>query len=79
MMLEEVDKQVDVVQRERQFLTQAMEDGVLNTELIANHQFEPRFPAKNKKIKEANELNIEAYDSTTSTCLSTSSSIINKS
>ena len=63
MMLEEVDKQVDVVQRERQFLTQAMEDGVLNTELIANHQFEPRFPAKNKKIKEANELNIEAYDS----------------
>lgn len=63
MMLEEVDKQVDVVQRERQFLTQAMEDGMLNTELIANHQFEPRFPAKNKKIKEANELNIEAYDS----------------
>lgn len=63
MMLEEVDKQVDIVERERQFLTQAMEDGILNTELIANHQFEPRFPAKNKKIKEANELNIDIYDS----------------
>lgn len=62
MLLEEVDKQVAVLEKERAFLNQAMEDGQLNSEVIAQHQFEARFPAKNKKIKEANEMMIDAYD-----------------
>ncbi|RIM13162.1 helicase-exonuclease AddAB subunit AddA, partial [Staphylococcus cohnii] len=62
MMLEEVDKQVAVLDKERHFLNQAMEGGQLNTQVIAEHQFEARFPAKNKKIKEANEMMLDAYD-----------------
>ncbi|MGO2869519.1 MAG: UvrD-helicase domain-containing protein, partial [Staphylococcus equorum] len=62
MMLEEVDKQVAVLEKERHFLNQAMEGGQLNTQVIAEHQFEARFPAKNKKIKEANEMMLDAYD-----------------
>lgn len=62
MMLEEVDKQVAVLDKERRFLAEAMEGGLLNTQKIAEHQFESRFPAKNKKIKEANEMMIDAYD-----------------
>ncbi|SCS54345.1 ATP-dependent nuclease subunit A [Staphylococcus caeli] len=62
MMLEEVDKQVAVLDKERRFIAQALEDGVLNTQIIADHQFEARFPAKNKKIKEANEMMLDAYD-----------------
>ncbi|MCG7339415.1 helicase-exonuclease AddAB subunit AddA [Staphylococcus sp. ACRSN] len=61
-MLDEVEKQIDIIERERKFMATAMEGGVLNTEVISNHQFEARFPAKNKKIKEANEMMIEAYD-----------------
>src|SRR5699024_9618447 len=62
MILEEVDKQIAVLEKERNFLNQAMEGGQLNTQIIAEHQFEARFPAKNKKIKEANEMIIDAYD-----------------
>ncbi|MGW7888054.1 helicase-exonuclease AddAB subunit AddA [Staphylococcus xylosus] len=62
MMLEEVDKQVEVLEKERRFIAQAMEGGTLNTQVIAEHQFEARFPAKNKKIKEANEMMLDAYD-----------------
>ncbi|MGJ5701948.1 helicase-exonuclease AddAB subunit AddA [Staphylococcus equorum] len=62
MMLEEVDKQVAVLDKERHFLNQAMEGGQLNTQVIAEHQFEARFPAKNKKIKEANDMMLDAYD-----------------
>ncbi|WP_436861089.1 helicase-exonuclease AddAB subunit AddA [Staphylococcus caeli] len=62
MMLEEVDKQVAVLDKERRFIAQALEGGILNTQTIADHQFEARFPAKNKKIKEANEMMLDAYD-----------------
>ncbi|NQD99945.1 UvrD-helicase domain-containing protein, partial [Staphylococcus xylosus] len=62
MMLEEVDKQLEVLEKERRFIAQAMEGGILNTQVIAEHQFETRFPAKNKKIKEANEMMLDAYD-----------------
>ncbi|PHK49874.1 helicase-exonuclease AddAB subunit AddA [Staphylococcus edaphicus] len=62
MMLDEVDKQVAVLDKERRFLEEAMDGGLLNTQKIAEHQFEARFPAKNKKIKEANEMMMDAYD-----------------
>lgn len=62
MMLEEVDKQVAVIEREQQFLKQAMEDGYINSEIVTQHEFEKTFPRKDKKIKEANEMMIDAYD-----------------
>ncbi|WP_251943218.1 helicase-exonuclease AddAB subunit AddA [Staphylococcus sp. Marseille-Q5304] len=62
MMLESVEKQVEVIETERQFMAQAMEDGYLNSQLIADHQFIVRFPAKNKKVKEANEMMMDVYD-----------------
>ena len=61
-MLEEVDKQVDIIERERKFMSAAIEGGILNTEVISNHQFEPRFPSKTKKVKEANAMMLDAYD-----------------
>ncbi|MEJ7219627.1 helicase-exonuclease AddAB subunit AddA [Staphylococcus gallinarum] len=61
-MLEEVDKQVDIIERERKFMSAAIEGSILNTEVISNHQFEPRFPSKTKKVKEANEMMLDAYD-----------------
>lgn len=62
MMLEAVDKQVAVIDQERRFMAEVIEGGQLNTEQLVNHQFEARFPAKNKAIKEANELMIDVYD-----------------
>ncbi|MCD8833992.1 helicase-exonuclease AddAB subunit AddA [Staphylococcus arlettae] len=62
MMLEAVDKQVAVIDQERRFMADVIEGGQLNTEQLVNHQFEARFPAKNKAIKEANELMIDVYD-----------------
>ncbi|MCD8914344.1 helicase-exonuclease AddAB subunit AddA [Staphylococcus simulans] len=50
-----VDKQLAVVEGERAFMQRAMEGGLLNTEVIRNHQFEKRFLSAVKKIKEANE------------------------
>ncbi|MBF0737253.1 helicase-exonuclease AddAB subunit AddA [Staphylococcus arlettae] len=62
MMLEAVDKQVAVIDQERRFMAEVIEGGQLNTEQLVNHQFEARFPAKNKAIKEANEMMIDVYD-----------------
>lgn len=62
MMLEAVDKQVAVIDQERRFMAEVIEGGQLNTEQLVNHQFEARFPAKNKAIKEANETMLDVYD-----------------
>ena len=39
-----------------------MENGHINHEAIVQHEFEKTFPRKDKKIKEANEMMIDAYD-----------------
>ena len=62
MMLEQVDKQIAVIEKEQQFLNKAMENGHINHEAIVQHEFEKTFPRKDKKIKEANEIMIDAYD-----------------
>ena len=62
MMLEAVDKQVAVLDQERRFMAEVIDGGQLNTEQLVNHQFETRFPAKNKAIKEANETMLDVYD-----------------
>ncbi|MGW9985349.1 helicase-exonuclease AddAB subunit AddA [Staphylococcus cohnii] len=62
MMLEQVDKQIAVIEKEQQFLSKAMENGYINHEAIVQHEFEKTFPRKDKKIKEANEMMIDAYD-----------------
>ena len=54
-MMESVDKQLEVVETERMFITKAIEGKVLNTDVITQHEFMSRFPAINSKIKEANE------------------------
>lgn len=58
-----VDKQLEVVEEERAFIARAMEGGLLNTELISKHGFVARFPSATKKIKEANDGNLEALES----------------
>ena len=54
-MMESVDKQLEVIETERMFITKAIEGKVLNTDVITQHEFMSRFPAINSKIKEANE------------------------
>ena len=61
MMLEQVDKQIAVIEKEQQFLNKAMENGHINHEAIVQHEFEKHFLEK-IKIKEANEMMIDAYD-----------------
>ena len=60
-LLEETEKQLDVIRDEQRFMATVMEDGYLNTEKIAAHQFVARFPSLTKKIKEANPTGIDLY------------------
>src|SRR5699024_4019836 len=62
MMLEEVDKQVAGIVRETQFSKQGMEDGYLTSEIVTQHEFDKTFARKDNKIKEGNEIMIDAYD-----------------
>ena len=50
-MMESVDKQLEVIETERMFITKAIEGKVLNTDVITQHEFMSRFPAINSKIK----------------------------
>lgn len=54
-MMENVEKQLEVVEAERQFIAMVLEGNILNTEVIVNHEFVSRFPSVTTKIREANE------------------------
>ncbi|MEQ6028567.1 helicase-exonuclease AddAB subunit AddA [Staphylococcus saccharolyticus] len=54
-MMENVEKQLEVVEAERQFIAKVLEGNILNTEVIVNHEFVSRFPSVTTKIREANE------------------------
>lgn len=59
-MAEGVEKHIDVVEGEIKFMKQVLEDGSINTELLSKHQFVSRFPTISPKIKETNEMMVEA-------------------
>ena len=61
-MLDNVEKQLEVVEDEHRFVSKVIEGNMINSELLVSHEFVSRFPSITKKIKEANEGMEEALD-----------------
>lgn len=61
-MFDNVEKQLEVVEDERRFISKVIEGDMINTDALVSHQFVSRFPSITKKIKEANEGMEEALD-----------------
>ena len=61
-MLDNVEKQLEVVEDEHRFVSKVIEGDMINSELLVSHEFVSRFPSITKKIKEANEGMEEALD-----------------
>lgn len=61
-MFDNVEKQLEVVEDERHFISKVIEGDMINTDALVSHQFVSRFPSITKKIKEANEGMEEALD-----------------
>lgn len=54
-LAEDTDKQIAVIEDEMAFMTKAFDGDMIQSDVIANHEFVSRFPALTKKIKEVNE------------------------
>ncbi|WAE41168.1 helicase-exonuclease AddAB subunit AddA [Staphylococcus pasteuri] len=61
-MMESVDKQLEVIESERRFMSQLFENDTLQIETLINHQFASRFPAITAKIKEENAMMVDALE-----------------
>ena len=49
-MLDNVEKQLEVVEDEHRFVSKVIEGNMINSELLVSHEFEP-FPSITKRLK----------------------------
>ena len=61
-MAEGVEKHVAIIADERQLMAHVLEGGIVNTDFLIGHDFGQRLPNITAKIKEANEMMIDALE-----------------
>ncbi|MBO1199498.1 helicase-exonuclease AddAB subunit AddA [Staphylococcus simiae] len=61
-LAEGVEKHLAVIADERQLITHVLEGGLVNTDFLIGHEFGQRLPNVTAKIKEANDMMIEALE-----------------
>lgn len=50
-MLDNVEKQLEVVEDEHRFVSKVIEGDMINSELLVSHEFVSRFPSITKRLK----------------------------
>lgn len=57
-----VDKHLELLRGELAFMNQAIEGGVIDLDMLSQHELPKRFPSQTKKVKEENDGNLDVYD-----------------
>lgn len=61
-MMEGVEKQLEVIEKERRFMRDLYNNDQLQVDVLVNHQFVSRFPSISAKIKEENAMMLDALE-----------------